>query len=88
MRKTSKITACVVGERRNDHRRPHWVAVMDFSRFNLVFAAGARVTATVGVRGRVADLTGEVAEVDGRRVVVTPHPSGLNRFWNNRGAVI
>jgi hypothetical protein len=49
--------------------------------------AGARVAAAVGLRGRMTDLLGRRSSVFGVRVVVIPHPSGLNRFWNSSIAV-
>ena len=140
-------SVCVVGERCNGHRRPHWdsapveawarfmwtvaaffdgssrakllsagidwhsvkyvnllppspvvgewdacraaeiAAAMDFSRFDLVFACGVKVCSAAGFTGKLTDSVSEVVPTRLREIVLMPHPSGLNRFWNDRAAV-
>lgn len=46
--------------------------------------AGRRVAAAFGARGGMSELLGNRLSMFGIRATVIPHPSGLNRFWNNR----
>jgi len=55
--------------------------------YDRCFLAGKRVAASLGVRGNLPDLVGKKLSVFGVKVTVIPHPSGLNRFWNDSAAV-
>ena len=53
-------------------------------RCSAAYLCGLRVARAFGVRGRIADLAGKTAgEIGGCRLVVLPHPSGLNLWWND-----
>lgn len=49
-------------------------------RGRLVLACGRRPVAAFGVK---ESRWGDATTVGGVRVVLLPHPSGLNRFWND-----
>lgn len=55
--------------------------------YDRCFLTGVKVSAAIGLRGRQVGLLGRRSSVCGVRVVVIPHPSGLNRFWNDVAAV-
>lgn len=55
--------------------------------YNLVFLVGAKVSAAFGLRGRVGGRFGKMTQLGEASAVVIPHPSGLNRFWNDPGDV-
>ena len=44
--------------------------------------AGKRVAAAFGIRAAYF----EVVVKDGRQFMIIPHPSGINRWWNEHGA--
>jgi len=71
----------------NARRASETVNLMGFSEFALVFACGVKVCSAMGFIGKLTDSVGEIVPARSREIVPLPHPSGLNRFWNNQGAV-
>jgi hypothetical protein len=55
-----------------------------FRAYDQCLLAGARVARAFHLGGGMGRLMGKSTCACGVRVVVIPHPSGLNRFWNSR----
>lgn len=61
--------------------------LLDFSPHQVVFAAGARVLVALGSSAKLSDRLGLLTFTKCATVVPVPHPSGLNRFWNDPAVV-
>lgn len=74
-----------------DAEKAREVAGFWLPRFHrrLLYLAGGRVAAAFGVRrGPLRGSFGKSSMVGGSRIIIIPHPSGLNHFWNDRGDVV
>lgn len=76
----------VVGEWDSERARAV-AAAMDFSEFDLVFVCGVKACSAMGFTDKLSDCIGQVVHGSSRKIVPLPHPSGLNRFWNDGAAV-
>ena len=57
------------------------------TRYEFVVLVGQRVATAFGLSIKTSFLMGQIFDLDGITATIVPHPSGLNRWWNDTSRV-